>query len=161
MLALIELSLNIEFTNWIFADIHFGKIDFPDVSKMKIETPFALRITDIPIIIKTNGGLNDTDRITAIIQNFTNSQKGYEELFAILLKDKHTKKITNVSLLFKIFFYIVAFTVFFFLNLKVATLFLEALGLNITIVKWLIVILFYAIEWLVFMLVKINLKIRK
>ena len=138
-----------------------GKIDFPDVSKMKIETPFALRITDIPIIIKTNGGLNDTDRITAIIQNFTNSQKGYEELFAILLKDKHTKKITNVSLLFKIFFYIVAFTVFFFLNLKVATLFLEALGLNITIVKWLIVILFYAIEWLVFMLVKINLKIRK
>lgn len=138
-----------------------GKIDFPDVSKMKIETPFALRITDIPIIIKTNGGLNDTDRITAIIQNFTNSQKGYEELFAILLKDKHTKKITNVSLLFKIFFYIVAFTVFFFLNLKVATLFLEALGLNITIVKWLIVILFYAIEWLVFILVKINLKIRK
>ena len=25
MLALIELSLNIEFTNWIFADIHFIK----------------------------------------------------------------------------------------------------------------------------------------
>lgn len=138
-----------------------GKIDFPDVSKMKTETPFALRMVDIPIIIRTNDGVGDTDRITTIIQNFTNSQEGYKELFAILLKGEHTQKNTNVSLLFKIFFYIVAFIVFFSLNLKVAILFLEALGLNNTVVRWLIVVFFYAIEWLVFMLVRINLKIRK
>lgn len=138
-----------------------GKIDFPDVSKMKTETPFALRMVDIPIIIRTNDGVGDTDRITTIIQNFTNSQEGYKELFAILLKGEHTQKNTNVSLLFKIFFYIVAFIVFFSLNLKVAILFLEALGLNNTVVRWLIVVFFYAIEWLVFMLIRINLKIRK
>ena len=28
MLALIELSLNIEFTNWMFADIHFTEYHF-------------------------------------------------------------------------------------------------------------------------------------
>ena len=93
---------------------------------MKTETPFALRMVDIPIIIRTNDGVGDTDRITTIIQNFTNSQEGYKELFAILLKGEHTQKNTNVSLLFKIFFYIVAFIVFFSLNLKVAILFLEA-----------------------------------
>jgi len=36
VLALIELSLNIEFTNWIFADIHNSKRNYLNTNRLLV-----------------------------------------------------------------------------------------------------------------------------
>ena len=138
-----------------------GTIDFPDASKMEVNIPFALRIVDIPIRIKDERGLEKPDRIIAIANNFENSKEGYENLLSILIEGQSAKAKKSSSLLSKILYYIVAILLLLFVNAKISTYLLDSFGTDNQILKWSVIFLFYFIEWLVYMVVKVSWKTRK
>lgn len=138
-----------------------GTIDFPDASKMEVNIPFALRIVDIPIRIKDERGLEKPDSIIAIANNFENSKEGYENLLSILIEGQSAKAKKSSSLLSKILYYIVAILLLLFVNAKISTYLLDPFGTDNQILKWSVIFLFYFIEWLVYMVVKVSWKTRK
>lgn len=138
-----------------------GKIDFPNASKMDVTVPFALRLVDIPVRIKSENGLERPDKITAIAQKFENSKDGYEELLSILIEGKSAKEKKVPSFVMKIFYYLIAIVILLIANARISTFLLNSFGTDDLVLRWIMIMFLYIIEWLVYMVVKVSWKTRK
>ncbi len=138
-----------------------GEIDFPDASKMDVTVPFALRLVDIPVRIKSENGLERPDKIIAIAQKFENSKDGYEELLSILIEGKSAKEKKVPSFVMKIFYYLIAIVILLIANVRISTFLLNSFGTEDLVLRCFMTMLLYIIEWLVYMVVKVSWKTRK
>lgn len=128
---------------------------------MDVTVPFALRLVDIPVRIKSENGLERLDKITGIAQKFENSKDGYEELLSILIEGKSAKEKKVPSFVMKIFYYLIAIVILLIANVRISTFLLNSFGTDDLLLRRIVIMFLYIIEWLVYMVVKVSWKTRK